>query len=52
MTNEDEYVWRSMIKDKEDLYENMNMTHLYELVPKILRNLVSSGGGKKWCAVP
>jgi mannosyltransferase OCH1-like enzyme len=28
--NQDEYVWRNMIKDKEDLYEKMNMvlTHL------------------------
>jgi mannosyltransferase OCH1-like enzyme len=28
MTNQDEFVWRNMIKDKEDLYEKMNMTHL------------------------
>jgi mannosyltransferase OCH1-like enzyme len=26
--NQDEYVWRNMIKNKEDLYEKMNMTHL------------------------
>jgi mannosyltransferase OCH1-like enzyme len=28
MTNQDEYVSRNMIVDKEDLYEKMNMTHL------------------------
>jgi hypothetical protein len=30
-TNEDEYVWRNMIKDKLDLYEKMNMTHLLRM---------------------
>jgi hypothetical protein len=29
--DQDEYVWRNMIKDKEDLYEKMNMTHLVRM---------------------
>jgi hypothetical protein len=30
-SNQDEYVWRNMIKKKEDLYKKMNMTHLLQM---------------------